>query len=341
MKIIMYLCGMEQTNQYIKQFPDLMKGKKILYVHGFGSSGQSGTVTRIREVLPKAEVIAPDLPIEPQEALTLLKETCEREHPDLIIGTSMGGMYAEMLYGYDRILVNPALEMGETMKEHGMIGAQHFSNPRVDGQQDFMVTKTLVKAYKEVTQLCFNGVNDEEQQRVFGLFGDEDTTVNTFDLFHEHYRQAICFHGEHRMNDQSFMHAVMPVVRWIDDRQEGRERPIVYIGMDTLKDSWDKPLSSSQKTIRRLLETYQLFFVAEAPQEAQHYADTVKWLEQYINVPAWGHTVFTNQRELLYGDYFVGKETDWKGMATHSDFGSDSFKTWDEVATYFERLGGQ
>ena len=252
MKIIMYLCGMEQTNQYIKQFPDLMKGKKILYVHGFGSSGQSGTVTRIREVLPKAEVIAPDLPIEPQEALTLLKETCEREHPDLIIGTSMGGMYAEMLYGYDRILVNPALEMGETMKEHGMIGAQHFSNPRVDGQQDFMVTKTLVKAYKEVTQLCFNGVNDEEQQRVFGLFGDEDTTVNTFDLFHEHYRQAICFHGEHRMNDQSFMHAVMPVVRWIDDRQEGRERPIVYIGMDTLKDSWDKPLSSSPTVISRV-----------------------------------------------------------------------------------------
>ena len=43
---------MEQTNQYIKQFPELMKGKKVMYVHGFASSGQSGTVTRIREVLP-------------------------------------------------------------------------------------------------------------------------------------------------------------------------------------------------------------------------------------------------------------------------------------------------
>ena len=51
---------MEQTSQYIKQFPELMKGKKILYVHGFGSSGQSGTVTRIREVLPNATVVAPD-----------------------------------------------------------------------------------------------------------------------------------------------------------------------------------------------------------------------------------------------------------------------------------------
>ena len=44
---------MEQ-NPYIKQFPELFAGKKVMYVHGFGSSGQSGTVTRIREVLPQA-----------------------------------------------------------------------------------------------------------------------------------------------------------------------------------------------------------------------------------------------------------------------------------------------
>ena len=31
-------------NPYIKQFPDLMAGKKIMYVHGFLSSAQSGTV---------------------------------------------------------------------------------------------------------------------------------------------------------------------------------------------------------------------------------------------------------------------------------------------------------
>ena len=104
---------MEQSNPYIKQFPEVMKGKKIMYVHGFGSSGQSGTVTRIREVFPNATVIAPDLPIRPQEALDLLRETCSKEQPDLIIGTSMGGMYTEMLYGYDRILVNPALQMGD------------------------------------------------------------------------------------------------------------------------------------------------------------------------------------------------------------------------------------
>ena len=329
---------MEQVNQYIKQFPELMKGKKLLYVHGFGSSGQSGTVSRLREVLPSAVVIAPDLPIHPQEAMDLLNKVCAQEQPDLIIGTSMGGMYTEMLRGYDRILVNPALQMGDTMKEHGMIGAQQFSNPRQDGVQEFIVTKALVKEYREITEHCFECLTDEEQRRVWGLFGDEDTTVDTYNLFHEHYPTAIRFHGEHRMNDRSFMHSVMPVIRWIDDRQEGRERPIIYIDMNTLIDKWDKPQSSSQKTIRTLLETYQLYFVA--PSENVQYTTMTSWLYDYINVPAYGHTVFTQRKDLLYGDYLIDAD-ETEGMATLIQFGTDTFKTWDDIAEYFSRLGGQ
>ena len=332
---------MEQTNPYIKQFPELFKGKKIMYVHGFASSGQSGTVTRIREVFPNATVIAPDLPVRPQEAMDLLRQTCEREQPDLVIGTSMGGMYAEMLYGFDRVLVNPALQMGDTMKDHGMIGAQHFQNPRQDGVLDFIVTKALVKEYKEMTEQCFEGVNDEERGRVWGLFGDEDTTVNTYDLFRSQYPTAIRFHGDHRMNDKSFMHSVVPVIRWIDDRQEGRERPIIYIGMETLSNAGGDPRSSAQKTVRALIERYQVFFVAAAPPDAVYYAEVCDWLYEYVNVPAWGHTVFTVRRDLLYGDYFIGMEDEWSGMTTHLQFGSDTFKTWDDIATYFERLGGQ
>ena len=331
---------MEQNNPYIKQFPELFAGKTVMYVHGFGSSGQSGTVSRIREVLPKATVIAPDLPLRPAEALSLLHDTCEREHPDLIIGTSMGGMYAEMLTGYDRILVNPALQMGDTMKEHGMIGAQHFSNPRQDGVQDFIVTKALVKEYKDTTEQCFSSVTPEEQSRVWGLFGDEDTTVDTYDLFHEHYPTAIRFHGEHRMNDRSFMHSVVPVIRWIDDRQERRERPIVYIDVRALCDQRGQPRSSAQKTVRQLLERYQLYFVAAAPADSRHYVDTLQWLYEHINVPAWGHTVFTNQKPLLYGDYLIDVEKT-EGMAALIHFGSDTFKTWDDIAVYFSRLGGQ
>jgi hypothetical protein len=150
------------------------------------------------------------------------------------------------------------------------------------------------------------------------------------------------FHGEHRINDKSFMHSVVPVIRWIDDRQEGRERPIIYIGVETLKDSFGNAASSSQKAIRQLIEGYQVYFVAPAASsEPTNMADITAWLEKIVNVPAWGHTVFTNQRHLLYGDYLIEATPTKDAMATTIDMGSEQFKTWEAVMEFFARLGGQ
>lgn len=329
-------------NSYVKQFPNLLKGKKLMYVHGFGSSGQSGTVRRLRTVFPNATIIAPDLPLHPEEAIALLHQLCRDEQPDIILGTSMGGMYTEQLRGFDRICTNPALCIADTMHEHGMTGTQEYQNPRQDGVQTFYVDKALVKEYRTVSERRFEGLDDEDRQRVFGLFGDEDTVVDTFDLFHQHYPQAIHFHGEHRMDDRSFMHSVLPVIRWIDDRQEKRERPVVYIGTETLVDARQLPTASSQKAVRQLIENYQVFFVAPANStDVSAYASISAWLEQYINVPAWGHTVFTNQRRLLCGDYLIEGAETGDTMATSIVFGSDTFKTWDDIIEYFDRLGGQ
>ena len=325
-------------NPYVKQFPDMMAGKTVLYCHGFASSGQSGTVERLRTVMPQARVLAPDLPIHPQEAIALLHDLCDREQPDLIIGTSMGGMYTEQLYGFDRICVNPALEMGETMRSHGMMGTQQFQNPRQDGIQEFYVDKALVKEYKEQSEQSLSPrplQKEGELRRVWGLFGDRDNLVDTYDMFRAVYPQALRFHGEHRMNDQSFMHSVVPVIRWIDDRQEGRERPIIYIGVETLADSWQKPASSVQKAVRLLIEHYQVYFVGPTEHRQE------QWLEEYVNVPAWHHTIYTYRRDLLYGDYLISAEKEGDTMATLLEYGSDTFKTWDDIIAYFSRLGGQ
>ena len=180
-------------------YPLLMAGKTIMYVHGFASSAQSGTAGRLRTMLPAANVIAEDLPLHPAEAMDLLRRLCDTHHPDLIIGTSMGGMYTEQLYGYDRIVVNPAFQIADTMASHGMMGQQEFFSPRKDGVQKFFVDKALQKEYKACTEQNFSGVTASEQRRVWGLFGDEDDLVDTFDLFCSHYPQAAHFHGGHRM----------------------------------------------------------------------------------------------------------------------------------------------
>lgn len=333
-------------NNYAIQFPEIMKGKKILYVHGFSSSGQSGTVVKIREMLPGATVVAPDLPLHPAEAMDLLHHTCETENPDLIIGTSMGGMYAEMLYGYDRILVNPAFQMGDTMLKHGMLGKNTFLNPRQDGVQEFIVTKALVEEYKEITAKCFAGVTDEESRdRVYGLFGDEDPVVHTRDLFSQHYRNAISFHGEHRMNDKILLHSVLPVVQWIDDRQEHRERPIIYVSIDTLRDARGNQMSSAMKAFRYLFEHYAMYIVAPSPAYNPEYiTEVMRWAEDVVNVPAWQHLVFTNRKDLIYGDYLIDPSEEYGAadfMGTLIKFGSDIFKTWEEIIEFFSRLGGQ
>ena len=150
------------------------------------------------------------------------------------------------------------------------------------------VDKALVKEYKDQSEQRFSGVTDDELQHVYGLFGDQDTTVDTFDLFHDVYPQATHFHGEHRMNDKSFMQSVVPVIRWIDDRQEHRERPIIYIGIESMIDGYQKPVASVQKAIRLLIEHYQVYFVAE------NEATAMSWLEEYIGVPAWRHLGMTS-----------------------------------------------
>ena len=326
----------------MKSFPSLMCGKRIMYVHGFGSSAQSGTVNRIRSTFPQAEVVAFDLPIHPEEAMNLLREKTNELQPNLIIGTSMGGMYAEMLYGFDRILINPAFQIADTMHEHGLTGKQQFFAPREDGVQEFYVDKALVKEYKLVSEQCFAQVNEEEQQRVFGLFGDRDPLVHTYDLFLQHYTQAIRFHGEHRMDDHSFLNGVVPVIRWIDDRQEGRERPIVYIAAETLMDSYRKPLSSLRKAFLMLIESYNVYIVCQAPTANHAYiTDMQTWIEEELSTPAHNHVVFINQRHLLYGDYLIDPAPARDFMGTRIAFGSDEMKTWEEVITYFERLGGQ
>ena len=329
-------------NQYKKTFPNLMVGKKIIYVHGFMSAGSTHTAQILRDYMPQATVIAPDLPIHPEEAMELLHNLVKTENPDLIIGTSMGGMYTEMLYGVDRICVNPAFQMGSTITESNMMGKQVYQNERQDGEKEVIVTKALVKEYKEMTEQCFAQVTEEEQLKVFGLFGDEDPIVHTFDLFSEHYTQAIHFHGEHRLIEKAIFHYLMPVIRWIDDRQEGRERRTVLISQDTLADGYGNPKSSLHKAYELLLDNYNVYFVSPAPTNNPSVITKQQaWIEETFSAPAWNHAIFTNQPQLLYGDYFISSTEQPDFLGTVLRFGSDEFKTWEEIITYFERLGGQ
>lgn len=185
---------------------------KIIYFHGFGSSGASGTVEMLRNLMPEAEVIAPDIPVDPLEALPYLKQLCADEQPDLVIGTSMGGMYAHQMSGFLRICVNPALNMST---QSGVLktGVHKFYNGRKDNQKEFKITREIIQHHNQVERQQFKNITDWDKEHCYGLFGINDPVVHTYDLFHKHYPHAIRFEGEHRLNDKVIRKVLLPLIK--------------------------------------------------------------------------------------------------------------------------------
>ena len=189
--------------------------KKILYIHGFSSAGSTGTATLMRNMLydKDVRVVSPDVPVSPLEALQFLKDFAAQEQPDLIIGTSMGGMYAEQLRGYKRILVNPSFHMARLLTFRGL-GNYDFQNKRADGATRFKVDKQMIAEFKEVEKLSFKGLTPEDKKNVYGLFGRNDPTVHTQDDYTKIYGKEhfVVFEGEHRLNDKVLKHDVLPII---------------------------------------------------------------------------------------------------------------------------------
>ena len=189
--------------------------KTILYLHGFAGSGASGTATSMRNALYEqgVQVIAPDLPVMPAEAMTFLRQQVETLQPDLIVATSMGAMYAEQLKGVKRILVNPSFHMARLLTFRGL-GRREFRNKRQDGATEFKVDKAMIQAFQQVEKDSFKGIDATEKALVWGLFGTQDKLVNCQSDFLKHYGKAqmTLFEGEHFLNDKVLSKVVMPLV---------------------------------------------------------------------------------------------------------------------------------
>ena len=189
-----------------------MLSKQIVYLHGLSSSGQSRTGKKLKELFPENNVITLDIPVSPREALPYLKRLISHCKPEdtVIIGTSMGGMYAQQLTGFKRILVNPAFHVSNTLKKH--IGQKlPFFSPREDGKSEFDVTESLVKKFEEMEAGQFDNAIDPEN--VIALFGTRDTTVNCKDEYLKHYKDFIDFDGEHRLTDENIEEIIVPLIK--------------------------------------------------------------------------------------------------------------------------------
>ena len=111
----------------------------ILYLHGFRSSPRSFKARVVQKALEDAgradELICPQLPASPQEAMDLALLLAERYAPDnlSIIGSSLGGFYATWLaerLGVRAVLLNPSVNPLKNLEHHvGVTTSWHSDEP--------------------------------------------------------------------------------------------------------------------------------------------------------------------------------------------------------------------
>lgn len=200
---------------------------KILFLHGFTSSGECEIAQTLRnELSGVAEVTAPDLPLHPAEAMDMLQDLCCREQFDLIVGSSCGAFYGQQLVrvtGVPAVLVSPFFRMTEFLQPR--IGWHEYKSPRADGNQRFEITSLLVDEFADMQEHQFDCYDEFNRNRVIGMFGSQDTLAHFRDIFLKYYDTAIDFDGPHTMTADNVRHDLVPIIlRTLPEIKPIRER---------------------------------------------------------------------------------------------------------------------
>ena len=205
----------------------MKKEKTILFLHGFYASGHCVPAVALREAFEKggttrpgesrggylANVLTPDLPLHPHDAIRLIRDICDKEKPDVLVGNSCGSFYAQMIspiVGIPALLGNPHFKMSDFL--HERIGSHQYKSPRADGKQDFTIDEQLISEFEELEVHQFDCCNIYNKDRVWGLFGEEDTLAHFEPLFLKHYMNSHHFPGGHTPTAEQFKTWYCPLI---------------------------------------------------------------------------------------------------------------------------------
>ena len=184
---------------------------KVLFIHGLASSGAYKTATSLHHLLKPCEVIAPDVPIEPEEALQMLHGICDKEHPDLIVGLSLGGFWAQKMRGYRKILINPDFHVSRLLAT--MTGEVQYLSPRRNGERSFFITPAICEGYRRLEEVEFDNLYGEEISITRGMFADGDELVHCGEEFELHYPgQGVTYPGKHLPTHPELKDHLLPIV---------------------------------------------------------------------------------------------------------------------------------
>jgi predicted esterase YcpF (UPF0227 family) len=191
----------------------------ILYLHGFRSSPRSFKARVVHERMAAAnrgnELICPQLPASPKEAMQLALLLAERYAPDdlAIIGSSLGGFYATWLaerLGCRAALLNPAVDPLKDLDKHVGVTTAWHSDERFEFKRAYI---------DELAELKVARITRPERYFLLAATGDEVLDYRDMVAHYAGARQHVIEGGDHAISD--FPRYVDEVLAFCD---EGKAR---------------------------------------------------------------------------------------------------------------------
>lgn len=150
----------------------------MMYVHGFMSGANGAKQQQLQKHFKgRYRIIAPELDADPDKSLAILNQIIEREHPEVIIGTSLGGWMTVMCDSHDAklVIVNSSTEPYETLGRWLNQPQQYFCK-RLDGVQTYTLTQEILDKYLKYDTL---GEVKKKLNRLYALCSTRDELIGT------------------------------------------------------------------------------------------------------------------------------------------------------------------
>lgn len=145
---------------------------KILYIHGYGSDGNSTTAQHIRNVITDVEVISPTF-IDYSSVHNIkinikkISNIIVKHNIDIIVASSMGAFIASKFSGFPMVLINPCLK------------------PSIELPK--LITNMSDKQILEFMRFEKTVIDEESRLYTHGIFSDNDELFSYRDEFIKKY----------------------------------------------------------------------------------------------------------------------------------------------------------
>jgi predicted esterase YcpF (UPF0227 family) len=165
----------------------------ILYLHGFASCGDSNKTRLLKEHYE--DVLSPDIPVDPDEAISFLQKLIVDNEVSLMIGSSLGGFYAAYFaekFQIKTVLLNPSTQPFITLAPY--VGENTF----------FCSGKSFEWTRKHITKLFSYAISKNSiKAPVLVLLqkGDEVLDYTKAEALYEDYEVLVQEGGNHRFEN--------------------------------------------------------------------------------------------------------------------------------------------